>query len=86
MGTPHDPLSYQVCFSLHHTDFLCGDVNADAIVNVGDVVYMINYLFKSGPAPKPIQSGDVNSDSVVNVGDVVYLINYLFRSGPSPAC
>jgi hypothetical protein len=78
--------SYQVCFNLHHTDFLCGDVNADAIVDVGDVVYLINYLFKNGPAPNPVQSGDVNSDAVVDVGDVVYLINYLFKSGPAPSC
>ena len=78
--------SYQVCFNLRHTDFLCGDVNADAVVDVGDVVYLINYLFKNGPAPNPIQSGDVNSDAVVDVGDVVYLINYLFKGGPSPSC
>lgn len=86
LGTTHNPLSYQVCFNLHHTAFLCGDVNADAVVDVGDVVYLINYLFKNGPAPYPIQSADVNSDAVVDVGDVVYLINYLFKGGSPPSC
>jgi hypothetical protein len=28
-----------------------GDVNCDGIVNVGDVVYTVNYLFKGGPPP-----------------------------------
>ena len=83
LGSPHQT-SYQVCFNLHHAAFLCGDVNADAIVDIGDVVYLINYLFKNGIAPNPIQSGDVNGDSVVDVGDVVYLINYLFKNGPKP--
>ncbi|HEX7401971.1 MAG TPA: hypothetical protein VF369_07310 [candidate division Zixibacteria bacterium] len=30
---------------------LNGDVNCDGIVDVGDVVYTINYLFKHGPPP-----------------------------------
>jgi hypothetical protein len=67
----------------------CGDVNNDGVVDVGDVVYMINYLFKGGPAPKPTNCvGDVNNDNVVDVGDVVYLINYLFKGGvaPDPNC
>jgi hypothetical protein len=28
-----------------------GDANGDEIVDVGDVVHLINYLYKSGPAP-----------------------------------
>jgi hypothetical protein len=61
-----------------------GDVNGDGNIDVGDVVYLINYLFQNGPAPNPLESGDANSDSVVDVGDVVYLINYLFINGPAP--
>jgi hypothetical protein len=65
---------------------ICGDANSDEIVNVGDVVYVINYLFKSGPTPDPIQAADTNCDGVVDVGDVVYLINYLFKGGLPPVC
>jgi uncharacterized delta-60 repeat protein len=65
---------------------LRGDVNRDGVINVSDVVYLINYLFISGPAPDPIQAGDVNCDGFVNVTDVVYLINYLFIGGPPPSC
>ncbi|MFH1336743.1 MAG: hypothetical protein ABII96_09525, partial [Candidatus Zixiibacteriota bacterium] len=32
----------------------CGDVNNDGVVDVGDVVYMINYLYRGGPAPVPL--------------------------------
>jgi hypothetical protein len=66
--------------------FVRGDANGDGIIDVGDVVYVINYLFKSGPTPNPIQAADATCDGNVDVGDVVFLINYLFRSGPPPSC
>jgi len=66
--------------------FLRGDANGDGVINVNDVVYLINYLFISGPAPDPLEAGDVNCDGTINVSDVVYLINYLFISGPPPGC
>jgi 6-phosphogluconolactonase (cycloisomerase 2 family) len=63
-----------------------GDCTGDKVVDVGDVVFLINYLFKSGQSPVPLAVGDVNCDGVDDVGDVVYLINYLFRNGPAPCC
>jgi len=66
--------------------YLTGDASADGIIDVGDVVYVINYLFKSGPTPNPIQAADANCDGNVDVADVVYLINYLFKGGPPPSC
>jgi hypothetical protein len=63
-----------------------GDVNGDGVINSADVVYLINYLFKGGPEPSPLETGDVNCDGTINSADVVYLINYLFKGGPTPAC
>ena len=63
---------------------ICGDANGDGIINSADVVYLINYLFKNGPAPVPFWAGNCNCDGVVNSADVVYLINYLFKGGPAP--
>ncbi len=67
-------------------EYIHGDANGDGVINATDVVYLINYLFISGPVPDPLEAGDVNCDGVVNVTDVVYLINYLFISGPPPGC
>ncbi len=75
---------HQALSDLGILSYKCGDCNRDAIVDVGDVVYLINYLFKNGPSPQPLQAGDVNLDTVVDVGDVVYLINYLFKAGQPP--
>jgi agmatine deiminase len=65
--------------------YLCGDANRDEIVNVGDVVYLVSYLYKGGAEPLPSESGDCNRDQNVDVGDVVYLVNYLYKNG-SPPC
>lgn len=67
--------------------YVCGDANGDEIVNIGDAVFIINYVFKGGSAvPYPIMSGDANCDDGVNVGDGVYLINYVFKGGDPPCC
>lgn len=65
-------------------EYDCGDVNGDEITNVGDIVYVVSYLYKSGPSPEPECLGDVNCDGIVNVGDVVYLVSYLYKAGPVP--
>jgi hypothetical protein len=64
--------------------FLCGDANADGSVGLGDAIYVLNYLFRDGPAPTPIEAADVDLDGVVALGDAIYLLNYLFRDGPTP--
>jgi len=61
-----------------------GDANADSMVSVSDVIYIINYLFKGGPPPHPCMSADVNGDGIISVSDVVWLINYLFKGGRKP--
>ncbi|MGB7061049.1 MAG: dockerin type I repeat-containing protein [Candidatus Zixiibacteriota bacterium] len=65
---------------------MADDANGDGLVDVGDVIYLINYLYKGGTSPDPLWAGAVNCDGQVNLGDVVYLINYLFKAGPPPGC
>lgn len=63
-----------------------GDANNDGNINVGDAVYIINRVFKGGPAPIPyaICSGDANCDCTVNVADAVFLINHIFKQANAP--
>lgn len=67
-------------------DYICGDAEGDGAVNVADAVFLINYIFKGGPAPDPMEAGDANCDLAVNIADAVYLINYIFKGGPEPCC
>jgi hypothetical protein len=70
------------------SDYVPGDASGDLVVNVGDAIYLLNYLFKNGDPPVPTAAGDVNADCVVNVGDAIYILNYLFKAGdpPQPGC
>lgn len=72
--------------SLTFTAYPRGDANGDFQANVGDAVYLINYVFKGGPAPLLLLAGDANCDGMPNVGDAVYMINYVFKGGPPPQC
>ncbi len=63
-----------------------GDANGDLKIDVADVVFLINYLYKSGGSPNPVEIGDANCDGKVDVADVVYLINYLYKAGDPPPC
>ncbi|NIN01403.1 MAG: hypothetical protein GTO24_25915 [candidate division Zixibacteria bacterium] len=70
--------------TIRYFQVLRGDANGDGSIDGSDVVYLINYLFRSGDVPDPLEAGDANADGVIGPGDVVYLINYLFRNGPPP--
>jgi agmatine/peptidylarginine deiminase len=81
----HDYVTVKV--STIAPEALCGDANGDEMIDVGDVVRILNYLYKSGPEPDciPITAcGDVNLDGIVDVADAIYILNYLYKSGTEP--
>jgi len=66
-----------------------GDFNADGTnANVLDLTYLINDIFRGGPASPCDLEADVNADTTPStVLDLTYLINNIFRGGPAPgAC
>lgn len=64
--------------------FRAGDVNKNGAINLGDIIYLVNYLYKGGPAPNPSRLGDATSDGITNLVDLVFLVNYVFKGGPGP--
>ncbi len=66
--------------------YILGDCNDDRIVNVGDVIFLINYLYQSNLAPDPLIAGDVTCSGQVDIADVIFLVNYLYRAGIVPNC
>jgi parallel beta-helix repeat protein len=63
-----------------------GDANGDSTIDIEDALCVLNYLFKGGPAPVPLDAGDCNCSGNVDLGDAIYLLNYLFKGGPAPGC
>ena len=79
-------LAVDTLLTVTESAFKRGDATGDGKIDIGDVVYIINYLYKNGTAPNPLAAGDATCDGKVDVGDIVYLINYLFKNGPPPPC
>lgn len=77
-------LSSRLGVSIFTHGCVCGDINSDGGINIGDVTYAINYIFKGGPPPPCYEAMDVNCDGNYNIGDAVYLIVYIFQGGSAP--
>ena len=61
-----------------------GDADASGAINVSDLTYLVNYLFKGGPSPVCDEEGNADAAGAINVSDLTYLVNYLFKGGPVP--
>ncbi len=64
--------------------FQRGLVNDDLMVDLGDTVYTLQYLFADGPEPFCLDAADFNDDALLDVADPVYNMNFLFMGGPEP--
>ncbi len=47
--------------------------------DIGHVVFLLNYLYKGGPAPSCLEDYDFNCDEQLTLADVISLLNYLFK-------
>jgi subtilisin family serine protease len=65
---------------------VCGDADLNGTLAIPDAVYLINWIFKGGPAPAHMRSADATCDSNVNVQDAVHIVNYIFKGGFPPCC
>ncbi len=61
-----------------------GDVDHTGAIDVGDLTYLVAYLFQGGPPPPFLDEGDVDGTGSIDVGDLTYLVAYLFQGGPAP--
>ncbi len=70
---------------------LRGNVNGDSgpnPINVLDVSYLVDYLFRGGPPPPCEEEGNVNGQDgpggPIDITDITYLVAHLFVGGPVP--
>ncbi len=64
-------------------EFIRGDANTDASVNLADGIKILNTLFQGDTFACEIAL-DTNRDCSVNIADAIYLLNFLFVGGPPP--
>jgi hypothetical protein len=75
-----------LALSYSRRGYTCGDANADGEITSSDAIYLVNYVFKSGPPPAITGTGDPNCDGMITAADVIYIIAYAFKGGPAPCC
>ena len=70
------------------------DYDISDVIDISDLVYLVDYMFNSGPAPVcweeanvdgsgPATPPDEGSDDI-DISDLVYLVDYMFTGGPVP--
>jgi len=81
---PTDPQPGEDCCT-PVPELVCGDIIDDDDINIADLVYLVNYMFKDGPAPEPdVCIADVDGNGEIDIADLVYLVNHMWKDGPAP--
>ena len=68
--------------------YLPGDGTNERRVDIADLVLIVNYVFRGGPAPAIFVAGDVNGNCLIDIQDIQILANYVLKGGaaPLPGC
>ncbi len=76
----YDSLISSCCEGLRGN--LMGDMKTEGI-NVGDINYLVNFLWRGGPEPPCWDEANINGSTnySVNVADAVYMVRWLWQAG-----
>jgi hypothetical protein len=61
-----------------------GDIDGSGGIDVADLTYIVDYLFRGGPTPPCDEEADPDGSGGTDVADLTYIVDYLFRGGPPP--
>ncbi|SYZ72438.1 exported hypothetical protein [Candidatus Zixiibacteriota bacterium] len=65
--------------------YIKGDYNDDGLVNIGDAIMLINYVYKKGAAPiGGAYRADANCSGTIDLADIIYVIKYIYSQGTQP--
>ena len=72
-------------YCIYHFDtYICGNINHRGSIDISDLVWLVDFMFKEGVPPVTYLAGDLDCNGVVEITDLVYLVNYMFKEGPEP--
>ncbi|HVR76600.1 MAG TPA: hypothetical protein VMT52_19885, partial [Planctomycetota bacterium] len=60
------------------------DASGNGSVEITDVIFTLDYLFRGGAAPLCLDAADSNDDGSVNLADSLFTLFYLFAGGGGP--
>jgi hypothetical protein len=64
--------------------YIPGDIDGSGFLDIGDLIYLVNYAFDTGPEPPNMNAADVDGSCDVDISDVIYLAEYSFGNPPGP--
>lgn len=73
-------------------EFLRGDTNADGVIDIADVVFLLTYLFNDdGDVPECLDASDANDNEKIDLSDAIRVLGFLFKDEadlppPFPEC
>ena len=77
-------------YDLFIAAYVCGDVNGDTMVDIGDIVYMVDFMFNDPPGPAPVvmEAADADGSGTFDIADLVAMVEFSFNDppGPDPIC
>lgn len=72
-------------FTVSTPDFIRSDCNSDGQTDIGDGIYLLDFLFSDGDLLQCANACDFGADGLVDVADAVAILSYVFVSGsPNP--
>jgi len=71
--------------------FIRGNANNDPKIDIADAIWIVNQVFRSGPAAECSDAADATNDGRIDITDALFLVGYQFQgqsppSAPFPGC
>ena len=85
-GTFSDGQSFSTVGLILLDGFLSGDANLDGKVNVLDLTFLVDYIFRGGSEPIVPETADMDRscDPLPNINDLTWIVGYIFRGTFAP--
>lgn len=64
--------------------YVPGDIDGSWSLNSGDIIALVNHVFKAETLQVPMCVAHTTGDDRVSANDIVWLVNTVFKSGPLP--
>ncbi len=64
--------------------FRRGDSSGDSLIDLGDAVATLRFLFLHGVIQQCLDAADANDDGALDISDALFTINFLFLGGALP--
>ena len=72
--------SFPIILSIEEMSIILGDLNADSVINILDVVQLVGIILNNNANTYQMEAGDLNQDDIINVQDIILLINQILES------